>query len=295
MSFKISTAARHVAVGAALALASLSASADPKRISFPEGYDKTFTLYAVHNRPDTGQVRYLFANQAMVDAVKEGKPIPNGATLMMEVYKAKTDAAGQPVAGADGLWEKGDIVFYGVMQTGPGWGAEHPAEIRNDDWNYATFGPTKTHNPQMVEKPCLECHKALPEAQYVFSWDELVAKVKGIPRIAAEPMLVGSAGDAARGKTLFQRCTNCHTADDKARAKVGPALFGIAGRQVASAPGFAYSPGLKALGSQPWSDERLDRWLSGPRAVAADTKMVFPGFVKAQDRADVIAFMKTLK
>jgi cytochrome c len=106
---------------------------------------------------------------------------------------------------------------------------------------------------------------------------------------------VGLAGDADRGKTLFQRCTNCHTADANARAKVGPGLFGIAGRQVASAQGFAYSASLKSLAAQPWSDERLERWLAGPRVMATDTKMVFPGFAKAQDRADVIAYLKTLK
>jgi hypothetical protein len=208
------------------------AEADPKRIAFPEGYDRAWLAYAVHNRPDNGQVRHLFANPAAVEAAKDGKPVPHGAVFMMEVYKAKTDASGQPVAGADGHWEKGDIVFYGVMQTGPGWGDEHPEEYRNADWNYATFGPAKTHNPQMVEKPCLECHKALPEAQYVFSWDELVAKVRGVPRIDAEPVRVGLAGDAARGKTLAQRCTNCHTVDAAGRAKVGPSLFGVAGRPV---------------------------------------------------------------
>ncbi|MBL8690894.1 MAG: cytochrome P460 family protein [Rhodospirillaceae bacterium] len=282
----------------ALALAVLplaAAKADPKRIAFPEGYEKTWLPYAVHNRPDNGQVRHLFANPVAVEAAKDGKPVPSGAILMMEVYKAKTDAANQPVAGPDGLWEKGDVVFYGLMQTGAGWGEEHPEAIRNGDWNYATFSPGKTHNPQMVEKPCLECHKALPEAQYVFSWDELVAKVKGVPRIDAEPVRVGLAGDSDRGKTLFQRCTNCHTTDQQARAKVGPGLFGVAGRQVASAQNYAYSASLKALSAQPWSDERLERWLAGPRVVATDTKMVFPGFTKAQDRADVIAYLKTLK
>lgn len=181
------------------------------------------------------------------------------------------------------------------MQTGPGWGDEHPAEIRNDDWNYATFSPAKTHNPTMVEKPCLECHKALPEAQYVFSYDELVAKVRGVPRIDAEPVRIGVVGVVDRGKTLFQRCTNCHSTDPSGRPKVGPNLVGIAGRQVASTQGFAYSASLKSLAAQPWSDERLERWLAGLRVMASDTKMVFPGFPKAQDRADVIAYLKTLK
>jgi cytochrome c2 len=279
----------------ALVALPVAADADPKRISFPDGYRNSWLPYAVHNRPDNGQVRHLFANPVAVEAAKDGKAVPPGAILMMEVYKAKTDGSGAPVAGADGLWEKGDVVFYGVMQTGAGWGDEHPAEIRNGDWNYATFSPAMTHNPTMVEAPCLTCHKALPEAQFVFSWDELVAKVRGIPRIDAEPMRVGLAGDTNRGKTLFQRCTNCHTTDAAARAKVGPGLFGVVGRPVASAPGFAYSTSLKALSTQPWSDERLERWLAGPRVVANDTKMVFPGFAKAQDRADVIAFMKTLK
>jgi hypothetical protein len=104
-----------------LALAALpfAADADPKRIGFPEGYRNTFLPYAVHNRPDNGQVRHLFANPVAVEAAKAGKPMPPGAILMMEVYKAKTDAANQPVAGSDGLWEKGDVVFSGIPQMNP--------------------------------------------------------------------------------------------------------------------------------------------------------------------------------
>ncbi|MSP50341.1 MAG: hypothetical protein EXQ95_13580 [Alphaproteobacteria bacterium] len=79
------TFARKLLAFALVALPLAAAKADPKRIAFPEGYQATYLPYAVHNRPDNGHVRHLFANQIAVDAAKAGGPIPNGAILLMEV------------------------------------------------------------------------------------------------------------------------------------------------------------------------------------------------------------------
>ncbi|MBM3534219.1 MAG: hypothetical protein FJX60_14420 [Alphaproteobacteria bacterium] len=68
--------ARILLALALVALPLASAGADPKRIAFPEGYEKTWLPYAVHNRPDNGQVRHLFANPVAVEAAKDGKPVP---------------------------------------------------------------------------------------------------------------------------------------------------------------------------------------------------------------------------
>jgi cytochrome c2 len=277
-----------------LILASMSASADPKRISFPEDHASKFTFYSVHNRPDNGQVRHLFANQIAVESAKKGTAFANGSVFLIEIYKAKVDAEGKPIAGADGLWEKGEPVTINLMEKRAGWGDEHPQEIRNSDWNYAVFTPAKTHRDGVDEKTCLVCHKPLTTIDYVFSYDELVAKVAGVPMIKGEAMIAGMAGDVARGKSLFTRCSNCHSADATGRHKVGPNLAGVVGRQAGDAAGYMFSPGLKALGKN-WDDTNLDAWLASPQSVVQRTKMAFPGFAKAQDRADVIAYLKTVK
>ncbi|MDM7957072.1 c-type cytochrome [Blastomonas sp.] len=96
------------------------------------------------------------------------------------------------------------------------------------------------------------------------------------------------AGDAARGAKVYQsNCTGCHAPDTNS---VGPAHRGVYGRKAGSAPGFAYSPGLKK-GGFAWDAARLDAWLTNPQAFIPGAKMAFR-LTSAQSRADVIAYLK---
>lgn len=283
------------AVCAALLVAAGSAAADPKRVQLPADYspDK-WALYGVHNRPDNGQVRYLYANAAAFEGAKKDGGLPNGSILVMEVYKAKVDAAGAPVVGSDGLFQKGDFVQFSVMQKEAGWGNDIPENLRNGDWNYTVYGPDKVNKTETKEEGCLACHKNIgTSGDFVLSWDELVVKARGsVPTVTASAA-AASPGNADRGKGLFTRCSNCHTADKTGKHKVGPNLGGVVGRDAGKAPGFAYSAALEKLGGK-WDDARLDAWLAGPQKLASGTKMVFPGFAQGQDRADIIAYLKTL-
>ena len=74
-------------------------------------------------------------------------------------------------------------------------------------------------------------------------------------------------------------------------AKVGPPLWGIVGRPVASVAGFAYSDAVKALGGD-WTYEKLNQWITKPAAMAAGTKMAFPGEPEATKRADILAYLQ---
>ena len=56
-------------------------------------------------------------------------------------YKAQLDAAGEPVKGANGRFQKGDLVAYTVMEKRDGWGTEYKDDIRNGEWEYQAFGP----------------------------------------------------------------------------------------------------------------------------------------------------------
>jgi cytochrome c len=104
-----------------------------------------------------------------------------------------------------------------------------------------------------------------------------------------------AAGDAAKGEKVFKKCKVCHEIGDKAKNKVGPVLTGVIGRKVGTAANFAYSPALKAAGEkgQTWTEEDLDKYLTNPRKFLPGNKMAFVGLKKADDRADVIAYLKT--
>lgn len=100
-----------------------------------------------------------------------------------------------------------------------------------------------------------------------------------------------AAQDTERGQKLFRRCATCHTATEGGPNKVGPNLFGVVGRNIATRDGFRYSPALLGLEGN-WTEEALNQYLLSPRTYARGTKMAFAGLRKSQDRADVIAWLK---
>lgn len=104
------------------------------------------------------------------------------------------------------------------------------------------------------------------------------------------------AGDAASGADVFKKCRACHLVGENARHAVGPALNGIVGSKAGGAEGYAYSDNLRELGQAGlvWTEEQLGRYLENPKAVAPKGKMAFPGLADPQDRADLIAYLKTL-
>jgi cytochrome c len=101
-------------------------------------------------------------------------------------------------------------------------------------------------------------------------------------------------GDAANGAQLFkQKCGLCHSTE-AGQNKVGPSLFGIVGRKAAANATYNYSDAMRNSGLT-WDPATLDSYLAGPRAKVPGTKMTFAGLPKDSDRADIIAYLSTLK
>jgi cytochrome c len=101
-------------------------------------------------------------------------------------------------------------------------------------------------------------------------------------------------GDVAKGEQVFKKCMACHAVNDKTN-KVGPHLVGIVGRPVAAVEGYKYSDDMKAYATTGavWDEATLQAYLEKPKAVVAKTKMAFAGLNKEDERADLIAFLKT--
>ncbi|GGI76593.1 hypothetical protein GCM10007973_11870 [Polymorphobacter multimanifer] len=98
-------------------------------------------------------------------------------------------------------------------------------------------------------------------------------------------------GDAANGEKVFGQCRACHVTDPGVN-RVGPSLHGVIGRTAGSIEGFKYSPANKNSGLV-WSEEQLFTYLEAPQKTIPGTYMAFAGLKKPQDRADVIAYLKT--
>jgi len=101
--------------------------------------------------------------------------------------------------------------------------------------------------------------------------------------------------NAENGADVFKKCRACHLVGDTAKHAVGPSLNNVLGRKAGSAEGYAFSDNIRELGQGGlvWSEDQLGRYLENPKAVVPRGKMAFPGIADAQDRADVIAYLKT--
>ncbi len=96
-----------------------------------------------------------------------------------------------------------------------------------------------------------------------------------------------------KGAQVARQCQACHNFQEGQGAKVGPDLYGVVGRPVASVSGFNYTPALKKLGGT-WTFDALNKWLTSPSADVPGTAMTFAGLSRETQRADVIAYLNTL-
>ena len=102
-----------------------------------------------------------------------------------------------------------------------------------------------------------------------------------------------AAADTAAGRKVARKCTACHTLEEGGANRLGPNLWGVVGRDKAGVPGFAYSSAMKEAEGA-WDYAALNAFLANPRAYLRGTKMVFAGLKKTKDRADIIAFLRSL-
>jgi cytochrome c len=120
---------------------------------------------------------------------------------------------------------------------------------------------------------------------------EAVAEAVTPPANFAEA--VGKA-DVEKGKRVFNKCKSCHTVDKGGKNGIGPNLWNVVNAGKAAHDGFKYSAALEGMSDTKWTYANLDAFLRKPRDYAKGTKMSFAGLSKDSDRANVIAYLRTL-
>jgi cytochrome c len=161
------------------------------------------------------------------------------------------------------------------------------AQDRADVIDYLrTLSPNPEPLPAVTAAPAAPAGQGGPQA----------AAAGGAPAAQAGPPITTllAKADPAKGEALTKKlCTACHTFDQGGKAGVGPNLYGVVGAPHGHMEGFSYSSALKEK-QGPWTFDELDQWLHKPSGYAPGTKMAFPGINNAEERADVIDYLRTL-
>jgi cytochrome c len=120
------------------------------------------------------------------------------------------------------------------------------------------------------------------------------AAAEAAPPAVPVGQLMASA-DAAAGATAFKKCQSCHSIEKGGPNKVGPDLWGLVNRPIATHEGFSYSAALKDFskgGQETWTFEHLNHFLAAPKAYVKGTAMGFAGIKNDTERANLLAYIR---
>lgn len=263
-----------------------------------------------HNRPE----QMGFAIEGVAEEGEGGAAATPIEALLATADVAKGEASFKKCAachtanqgGANGIGPN----LYGVLGEAVaagrgGFAFSDALKAKGGNWDWATMNAWLT-NPKAFANGTKMSFAGLSDAQeranvmvYLNSLGSNLP-LPAVPAAAAAPAggeaaAVAVVGDAAKGEQSAKKCAACHTFTPGGANGIGPNLAGVVGEAVASGRGgFAFSDALKGKGGT-WDDATLDAWLKNPKAFAAGTKMTFAGISDAQERANIIAYMKTAK
>jgi len=112
--------------------------------------------------------------------------------------------------------------------------------------------------------------------------------------LASVLVLAAASANAQAAPSSFAQCGVCHTVSKGAANGIGPNLYGVFGKKSGAVAGFNYSPALKAH-KVIWDAKSLDKWLTAPASFIPGSRMPYAGQADAKKRAELVAYLKTLK
>lgn len=142
-----------------------------------------------------------------------------------------------------------------------------------------------------VAKQLVHPHKL---AENAFTIEAMEEAAPGGAKPMAQPILAMIAtADAAKGEKISKACAACHTFTKGGPNGVGPNLYGVVGGPKDHIAGFAYSGALLENGGTVWTYAELNKFLWKPKEYAKGTKMSYAGLKKPEDRAALLAWLRT--
>jgi cytochrome c len=150
---------------------------------------------------------------------------------------------------------------------------------------------------KMIVIPIVFYFPAPAKPGYIVQGVEEATSKAGAPEAQAQETVpdfgtVLPKADAASGQQVAQRCAQCHDWSKGGPDKIGPNLWGVLGRPRGSKPGYSYSSAMSSS-HDPWTFEKLFVYLKSPASMVPGTKMTFAGLRSAQDRINLIAYLRT--
>lgn len=145
-----------------------------------------------------------------------------------------------------------------------------------------------------VAKQSTSPHHLEEDAYHVEAAEGPVAGGAAAEKLPEPILAMLGAADIARGQKVTKACAACHNFEQNGANGVGPHLWGVVGRKKQSLGDFSYSGTLNSQGGDVWTYEELNKFLWKPKKYASGTKMSFVGIAKPEDRAAVLAYLRTL-
>jgi cytochrome c len=181
--------------------------------------------------------------------------------------------------------------LYGVLgrESGAVDGFIYSSAISGSEiiWDEATFNDF-VQKPKSVVPGTKMSFKGIKKAT---QREDLLAYFRTLGAKTAEIAL----GNVETGIAVAEKhCTVCHSFEEGGKVVFGPNLFGIAGKPAAEIEGFSYSAALSNSGVI-WNDLNLLGFLADPEGFVPGTTARFPGLKSAQDKSDILAYIKSLQ
>jgi cytochrome c2 len=254
--------------------------------------------------------------QAAEAAPAEGEPAAEGEAAGAAEAPADHAAGGHPPAGGEAADQPAQTAA--AEDTGASGGGDDATAQPQGSLGAVDAVPADQQGGSVPQTPPVDQPAPEPEAADTAApeggepaapaasetaQEEPAAPAEQQTAQAEQPAAAGEAapavaGDVAAGQTFAKRCAACHTFEEGGANKVGPALWGVFGRPVASVEGFSYSDAMVAFaegGAKVWDAETLHTYLADPKGTVPGTKMVFPGIRKPEDLDNVIAYLQSLQ